>query len=152
MGLQAEFYVIELLYAISPLSQGPIFFKSSFKRSEFFPFILEVRPHSQIVTSSLLRFGFNVSQMGWKVNLRCSHQTHRHPQKAAGHPKVGMLAVCFAAFIIGQQIRRAISTDMEGRLNHIIFENMIISFADATGMGLSLRTTGLFNPRHDSGI
>ena len=63
-----------------------------------------------------------------------------------------MLAVCLASFVVVQKILRPIAADVEGCLNHIIFENMIISFADVACMRLSFSAAGLFNPGDNPGI
>ncbi len=99
-----------------------------------------------------MRFYIRCSQLRWQINLRCSHQTHGHAYKPSGHPEVGVLTSCIASFVILAQFFRAIKTDMKTGLNHIIFKDVVAALADTAYTGLPLRSTGLFDPWHDTVI
>ena len=90
--------------------------------------------------------------MGWEIDLFGSHQAQCHAYEPAAHAKVCMLSVGFASLVVCQKIFWTIAADMMGRLNNLIFENMIASLADMANPWLAFGSAGLFDSRYDTGI
>ena len=94
----------------------------------------------------------STSHIRRQVNLRCPHHTHGYTDKSTGYPEVSMLTGSLAAAEIVLQVLGTITTNMECRLYHEVFEDMVAAFADMTRYRRPLAAAGLFDFGYDAGI
>jgi hypothetical protein len=102
----------------------------------------KIGPHGQVIISTSFRLDMSTSHIRRQVNLGCPHQAHGHADKATGYPEVGMLTGSLAATVIVLQIFGTITANMECRLHHEVFENMVASFADVARYRRPLTAAG----------